>query len=162
LNVDLEAGAGRVMQGDRAGLGFSGTVKGLYALTGVLYVNMGIGMTSMQSESRNDTLPFGGKHTASIITLPIGIGFTIGDDHAQIFNSINIFPMYYIDHPLVKKESNLTYGFGLDLGYYILIKKRLHLGMMGKLQLFQSFDREERPDFPRFGFVGGGILLRYD
>jgi hypothetical protein len=34
--------------------------------------------------------------------------------------------------------------------------------MMGKLQLFEPFDKDEHQSFPRYGFVGAGLLLRYD
>jgi hypothetical protein len=162
-HVDLVIGASKVKKEDQnSELGFSGTVKGLYALTGALYVNMGVGVTRMNSRNKSDAMVMSEKHSATAITLPLGIGFSIGDDRAQIVNGIDFFPVYYVDVPGVKRPRQFAYGVGVDLGFHIRIRERLHLGMIGKLQMFEPFDRDEHQSFPRYGFVGGGVLLRYD
>lgn len=161
-HVDLVLGAGRVASTDHSDLGFAGAVKGLYALTGALYINMGIGVTRINSIIRTDSTLYLGKNQATIAMLPIGVGFTIGDDRAQIINGIDFFPVYYVDHPTVKRERTFTYGIGVDIGFHIRIRQRLHLGMIGKLQMFQPFDKDEHQSFPRYGFIGAGLLLRYD
>lgn len=160
-HVDIELGAGRVMKQDKSAFSFAASVKGLYMLTGLLYVNMGVGMTQLNSVPR-DQLLSEDKHNSTIATLPIGVGFTMGDDRAQIINGLDFFPAYYVDHPTVKRARTFTYGLGVDLGFHIRIRQRLHLGMMGKLQLFEPFDKDEHQSFPRYGFVGAGLLLRYD
>jgi hypothetical protein len=149
------------MKNDKSAFSFAASVKGLYMLTGVLYIDMGVGMTQLNSVPR-DKLLSGDKHNSTIASLPIGVGFTMGDDRAQIINGLYFFPVYYVDHPTVKRARTFTYGVGVDLGFHIRIRQRLHLGMMGKLQLFEPFDKDEHQSFPRYGFVGAGLLLRYD
>lgn len=161
-HIDFAAGAGRVAHDDRAGLSFAATVKGLYALTGVLYLNMGFGVTRLNSIIHTGGRFDGGKNKTMMLNFPIGLAFSIGDDRAQIINNIDFLPVYYVDYPEVKRERIFTCGIGIDLGFHIRIKQRLHLGMMGKLQLFNPYDRDEPQSFPRYGFVGGGLLLRYD
>ncbi|HTM65572.1 MAG TPA: hypothetical protein VL093_04580 [Flavipsychrobacter sp.] len=160
-HVDIALGAGRVMKKDKSAFSFAASVKGLYMLTGVLYVNMGVGMTQLNSVPKDNPSSVG-KNNSTIATLPIGVGFTMGDDRAQIINGLDFFPVYYVDHPAVKRARTFTYGVGVDLGFHIRIRQRLHLGMMGKLQLFKPFDKDEHQGFPRYGFVGAGLLLRYD
>jgi hypothetical protein len=138
-HVDIALGAGRVMKNDKSAFSFTASVKGLYMLTGVLYVNMGVGMTQLNSVPK-DNLSSVRKNNSTIATLPIGVGFTMGDDRAQIINGLDFFPVYYVDHPTVKKARTFTYGVGVDLGFHIRILQRLHLGMIGKLQLFEPFD----------------------
>lgn len=161
-HFDGTVGAARVMKGDRSGLGFAAAVKGLYSFTGALYLNMGLGVSRLSSQTRPIANEPAGKNTLTAITLPVGIGFSIGDDRAQIVNSIDFLPVYNADMPDVKRSRQFSYGFGIDLGFHIRIKQRLHLGMMAKLQMFQPFDKNERQSFPRYGFAGGGLLLRYD
>lgn len=160
-HFDAVLAATRVGKTDRSDLGFAATVKGLYSFTGVLYVNMGLGISRLRSLVREDTT---GKtlNKATVATLPLGIGFTIGDDRAQIINNIDFFPVYYIDHPEVKRPRTFTWGVGMDLGFHIRIRQRLHLGMVGKLQLFQPYDKDESQSFPRYGLAGAGLILRYD
>lgn len=161
-HVDLCVGAGRTASTDHSDLSFAGTVKGLYMLTGALYVNMGIGVTRLTSIIGTDSSLFLGKNKAMIASFPLGIGFTIGDDRAQIINNVDFLPVYYVDNPSVRRQRTFTYGVGVDLGFHIRIKQRLHLGMIGKLQLFEPFDKDEPQSFPRYGFIGAGMLLRYD
>lgn len=158
-HADAVIGASRVMRNDRGDLGFAATIKGLYSFTGALYVNMGMGVTLLNSRSRDS---ISNQHKATVASIPIGVGFTIGDDRAQIINSIDFLPIYYIDNPTVKRERKFTYGIGIDLGFHIRIRQRLHLGMMGKLQLFTPYDKDETTSVPRYGFVGAGVVLRYD
>ena len=160
-HVDVALGATRVARSDISDLGFAATVKGLYAYTGVLYLNMGLGVSHLRSLVRDDTT---GRsiNRATIASLPIGIGFTIGDDRAQIINNIDFLPVYYIDKPNTERSRSFTWGVGMDLGFHIRIRQRLHLGMMGKVQLFMPPDRNEPLSFPRYGFAGAGLLLRYD
>jgi len=160
-HLDATVGASKVKKDDRSSeLGVSVTAKGLYPLTGALYVNMGLGVTHLASRPKSDLSE--PKHTATAVTLPFGIGFTIGDDRAQIVNGIDLFPVYYVAHPAVQRARQFAWGFGVDLGFHIRIKERLHLGMMAKLQMFQPFDKDEHQSFPRYGFIGTGLLLRYD
>ena len=161
-HFDLSLGAARPGRTDHSELGISAAVKGLYALTGALYVNMGIGMTSLRGRPQSEQTPGQSTHAATLATLPIGLGFTIGDDRVQVINGIDFFPVYYVDHPYVKRDRQFAFGAGAELGFHIRIRERLHLGMICKLQLFQPYDRDEHQSFPRYGFVGGGLLLRYD
>lgn len=161
-HFDFSLGAGRVAQHDRSALSFAGTVQGLYPVTGAMYLKMGVCLTRINSFIKTDSLIFKTKNHATIASLPLGIGFTIGDDRAQIYNNIDFLPVYYFDHPTVSRSRTFTYGFGLDLGFHIRIRQRLHLGMMGKIQIFQPYDKDEPQSFPRYGFAGAGLLLRYD
>lgn len=161
-HFEWEAGAGKVYKNDHSDLSFSGTVKGLYMLTGALYLNMGLGVSLLNSSPVQEPSGPVMNHKAFLINFPVGIGFTIGDDRAQLFNSLDFFPVYYADYPDVRQRRRFSYGVGADLGFHFLIRKKLHLGMMGKVQLFQSFDKEENDSFPRLGFAGAGLLLRYD
>ncbi|HRO41625.1 MAG TPA: hypothetical protein PL009_02235 [Flavipsychrobacter sp.] len=162
-HFDATIGASKVMKSDASSeLGFSAAVKGLYNFTGALYVNMGVGISQLSSKPQTDQVNASGKHSATAVTLPFGVGFSIGDDRAQIVNGIDLFPVYYVAHPNVKNARNFTWGFGVDLGFHLRIRERLHLGMMAKLQMFQPFDKDEHQSFPRYGFIGTGLLLRYD
>jgi hypothetical protein len=158
-HVDMELGAARVERGDKTGLGFSASVKGLYQSAGAMYKSLGLGVTMMNSMSRDSS---GGSHQAGIIHFPIGIGFAMGDDRAMIINGIDILPAYYFNTSGAVRERAFCVGAGVDLGYDIRVGPRLHLGMMGKLQFFQPFDKDEHTDWPRFGFVGVGVIMRYD
>jgi len=161
-HADLCIGAGRTARTDQADLSFAGTVKGLYMLTGALYVNMGVGVTRLNSMAREDNMLHPGSNKAMVASFPLGVGFTMGDDRAQVINNIDFLPVYYVDNPPVKRQRTFTYGVGVDLGFHIRIKQRLHMGMIGKLQLFEPFDKDEPQSFPRYGFIGAGMLLRYD
>lgn len=152
----------RVVKNDNSGFGFSASAKGLYMVSGALYVNMGLGVTTLRSRSREPIIPDPGPNKATIITLPFGVGFTIGDDRAMIVNGIDLFPVYYVDNPGVKNPRTFTWGGGVDLGFHIRIRQRLHLGMMGKVQFFMPYDKDEPTNFPRYGFAGAGFVFRYD
>ena len=159
-HFDFTVGASRVAKDDKdQELGFAATVKGLYMSTGAIYFNMGLGISRLSSKKDAD-IPF--KHIATNITLPIGIGFSIGDDRAQIFNSIDFLPVYYVDAPYVDDMRQFAVGVGVDLGFYIRIRQRLHLGMMAKFQMFQPYDKADNQTLMRYGFLGTGLLLRYD
>ncbi len=162
-HIDATVGASRVTHKDESPeLGFSATVKGLYALTGAIYLNMGLGITRLNSRLHANEFFLSEKYSSTIVTLPVGIGFAIGDDRAQIVNSIDFFPAYYVDFPHTTRPRQFSYGVGVDMGFHIRIRERMHLGMMGKLQLFQPFSKDDPRQIPQYGFVGGGILLRYD
>jgi hypothetical protein len=160
--IDAELGPSKVYLQDNSGLGFSFTAKGVYAFTGALYVNFGTGLTLQKSAARSDSALFPGEHRASFLNLPLGIGFTMGDDRAMIINGIDVFPVYYLDHPSVTRARKFTWGAGMDLGFHIRIRQRIHLGMMGKVQFLKSFDKDDEAVWPRFGFAGAGVVLRYD
>ena len=161
-HFDMEVGPSRVVRTDNSGLGFSASVKGLYMFTGALYVNMGLGITTLRSRSRTQIIPDPGPNKATIITLPFGVGFTMGDDRAMVINGIDLFPVYYVDNPTVARPREFTWGAGMDLGFHIRIRQRLHLGMMGKLQFIMPHDKDEPTNWPRYGFAGAGVILRYD
>lgn len=161
-HIDIVAGPSQVIPGDENRLGWAATAKGLYMLTGALYVNMGLGISGLSSRSKPELLLPQVTHKAVFASIPLGIGFTMGDDRAQIINSVDFLPIYYIDNPEVKHLRQFSYGLGVDLGFHIRIRQRLHLGMLGKLQLIESFNRDEATGFPRFGLGGAGLVLRYD
>jgi hypothetical protein len=161
-HFDMEVGASRVVRRDNSGLGISASAKGLYMVSGALYVNMGLGITSLRSRSREEIIPDPGPNKATVISLPFGVGFTMGDDRAMIINGIDLFPVYYVDNPTVKNQRTFTWGAGMDLGFHIRIRERLHLGMMGKVQFFMPYDKDEPGNLPRYGFAGAGVIFRYD
>ena len=161
-HVDLVVGASRTGRKENSGLGFAAAAKGLYMFTGALYFNMGVGITSLSSRSRTPIVPDPGPNKATIVSLPFGVGFTMGDDRAMIINNIDVFPVYYVDHPTALRTRTFTWGAGMDLGFHIRIRQRLHLGMMGKVQFFMPYDKDEPTSFPRYGFVGAGVVMRYD
>jgi hypothetical protein len=161
-HIDAELGPSKVYRQDNSSLGFSFTAKGLYTFTGALYVNFGSGITLLKSGARTDSALYPGEHRASYGNLPLGIGFTMGDDRAMILNGIDFFPVYYFDHPAVTNTRKFTWGAGMDLGFHIRVRQRLHIGMMGKVQFVKSFDGDDEATWPRFAFAGAGVVLRYD
>jgi hypothetical protein len=161
-HLDAALGPSKVYLQDNSGLGLSITAKGLYAVTGAIYVNFGSGITTLKSAGRNDSAAHPGEHRAAFVNLPLGVGFTMGDDRAMIINGIDVFPVYFLNNPAVQHERKFSWGAGMDLGFHIRIKQRLHLGMMGKVQFVKSFDKDDEAFWPRFMFAGGGIVVRYD
>jgi hypothetical protein len=161
-HFDMVYGPSRVIPGDKAALSFSGTLKGLYMLSGAIYVGMGIGYTVMKSTFRDQATSGNIEYQATLVHIPLGIGFSIGDDRAQIINSIDLLPSYYLEGPDVEKHRRFAIGLAPELGFHIRIGSRLHLGLMGKVQLFQPYDKEEHTDWPRYGFAGAGVIIRYD
>lgn len=161
--VDLIMGTSRVAKGDRTGIGYSATSKGIYQLGHYWHVNMGMGFTRLNSrrEGAADSLP-DSIHYSNILHLPLGLSFIMGDDRAQIITTLDFLPCYNAgssDHSPDQKM--LSWGTSTEFGFLFRFRRHWYTGLTGKLQVFKPFDRDISGPWPQYGFAGVGIMVRF-
>ena len=163
--VNFSAGTGRLRRNDKPLLSFSGEVKGMYQLSGAVYVSTGAGFTRLHGRSRlaQPAVPQG-EH-AWLACLPSGIGFTMGNDEASFISGLDLLPGYYFKAgPELKEQRRFCWGFGPEFGFLLRTGPRytkgLLIGMIGKLQFMQLPDRSEGNAL-RYTYGGLGLMLRF-
>ncbi len=161
--ITLNAGTGRLSRDDKPLLSFSGEVKGLYSITGALYVSTGAGLSYLRSEGTERS---GDKmeRNASLLYLPTGIGFSLGDDNAMILTSIEVMPGYYFDaKPALANTRSFAFGIGPEFGFLfkagLAYTKGLLIGFSGKLQFMQLPDADDHGR--RYTYGGVGLIVRF-
>lgn len=163
--LNFSAGTGRLSSSDKPLLSPSAEVKGLYNLTGTIYVSTGAGFTFLHSQERAPVGEASMKRDAWLVYLPSGIGFTMGDDHALIITGIDFLPGYYIHQaPKLEHQRRFAYGIGPEFGFLFRAgrtnTKGLLIGMVGKLQFMQLPDADDNAAL-RYTYGGLGLVVRF-
>lgn len=162
---NFSAGTGRLSRSDKAYLSISGEAKGMYNITGALYLSSGVGITHLRSEARPpDGSPVYRKN-AWLGYFPSGIGFSMGDDHATIITGLDLLPGFYLsDHPKLENQRLFAMGIGPEFGFLFRAGPRytkgLLIGMVGKIQFMQLPDRNDGPAL-RYTYGGIGLVVRF-
>jgi hypothetical protein len=161
--VDFITGTSRVQKGDRSGIGYSATIKGVRQLGNYWHLNLGFGLTRLNSrqiataDSLSDSL-----HFANILHAPFGLSFIIGDDRAQIITTLDLMPCYNAGHSTdVTDQKVLNWGASTEFGFLLRLRRHWYTGLTGKLQVFKSFDRQDDAIWPQYGFAGVGLVVRF-
>ena len=162
---NFSAGTGRLTRSDKPLLSGCGEVKGLYNITGGLYLSTGAGIGYLQSEVRPEPGMEAYKREALLGYFPSGIGFSIGDDYATIITGIDVLPGFYLyEAPKGEAQRLFTYGIGPEFGFLFRVgprnEKGLLIGMVGKLQFMQSPDLNDGPSL-RYTYGGIGMVVRF-
>lgn len=161
--LSFSAGTGRLSKDDKPLLSLSGEAKGLYNITGALYVSSGAGFNHLRSQG-TETSGDKTQRNASLLYLPTGIGFSLGDDNATILTGIDVLPGYYFNAaPDLGNRRQLTFGIGPEFGFLFkagpAYTKGLLIGFSGKLQFMQLPDGDDRGR--RYVYGGVGLVLRF-
>jgi hypothetical protein len=165
IQLNFSAGTGRLTRSDKPLLSASGEIKGMYNISGALYLYTGASVTLLHSESRPpDGSPVHRRDTW-LGCFPSGIGFTMGDDHAMFITGVDILPGFYLhNNPKLEKQRIFTYGIGPEFGFLFRAGPRYHkgllIGMVGKLQFMQLPDLNDGPAF-RYTYGGIGLVVRF-
>jgi len=162
---NFSAGTGRIARSDKALLSASGEVKGMYSLTGSIYLSTGAGFSYLHSQARPPNAAPGFNRDAWLGYFPSGIGFAIGDDQATIITGIDVLPgFYFYDAPTEGKRRVFTYGLGPEFGFLFRLgrsyQKGLLVGMVGKVQFMQMPDRDDGSAL-RYTYGGIGMVVRF-
>jgi hypothetical protein len=162
---NFSAGTGRLSRTDKALLSASGDVKGMYNITGALYLSTGIGFTYLHSHERLTIGEDALKRDAWLISLPSGIGFTMGDDHASFISGIDFMPGYYlVQTPELKNPRKFAIGYGPEFGFLFRAgpkyTKGLLIGMVGKVQ-FMQLPNADDGNALGYTYGGLGLVLRF-
>jgi len=162
---NFSAGTGRLTRSDRALLAASGEVKGMYSLTGSIYLSTGAGISYLHSQARPPDGTPGFRRDAWLGYFPSGIGFSIGDDHATIITGIDILPGFYLhQEPKLARPRTFAYGLGPEFGFLFragrIYQKGLLIGMVGKVQFMQLPDRNDGAAL-RYTYGGIGMVVRF-
>jgi hypothetical protein len=162
---NFSAGTGRITRTDKALLSYSAEVKGMYNLTGAIYLSSGGGFTYLRSRERAmPILEDGLKRDAWLVYLPSGIGFTMGDDHASIITGIDALPGYYVSEtPALERQRTFVLGVGPEFGFLFRAgpkyTKGLLIGMVGKIQFMPLPDKDDKG--LRYTYGGLGLVVRF-
>ena len=162
---NFSVGTGRLTRSDKPLMSGCGEVKGLYSITGALYVSTGAGISLMHSEVRPVPGSESYKRDMWLGYFPSGIGFAIGDEYATIITGIDVLPGLFLSkEPQLESQRLFTYGIGPEFGFLFRVgphnKKGLLIGMVGKLQFMQSPDLNDGPGL-RYTYGGMGLAVRF-
>jgi hypothetical protein len=162
---NLSAGTGRISRTDKAVLSVSGEVKGMYNLTGAIYLSTGGGFTSLHSQEKEVVGEVSRRRDAWLLYFPSGIGFTMGDDHASIITGIDFLPGFYLGQaPTPNSTRKFAVGLGPEFGFLFRAGRRytkgLLIGMVGKIQFMQPPDADEGSSL-RYTYGGLGLVIRF-
>lgn len=162
--INLSAGTGRITKTDKPLLSVSGEVKGMYNLTGAIYVSTGGGLSYLRSQERVQPGEDALRRSSLLFYLPSGIGFTMGDDHASFITGLDILPGFYLhESPELPDKRLFALGFGPEFGFLFRAGPRytkgLLLGMVGKVQFMQLPDATVKGI--RYTYAGLGFVVRF-
>lgn len=162
---NLSAGTGRISRADKPVLSVSGEVKGMYNLTGAIYLSSGGGFTSLHSHEKVAVGEESQERDAWLFYFPSGIGFTMGDDHASIITGLDFLPGFYLGQtPEPNNVRRLAVGLGPEFGFLFRAgprySKGLLIGMVGKLQFMQSPNVDEGSAL-RYTYGSLGLVIRF-
>jgi hypothetical protein len=161
--IDIMTGASRVTKGDRSGVGYSVTTKGIYQIGNYFHFNVGLGYTRLNSKLKApDATTTDSIHFANILHAPVGLSFILGDDRSQVITTVDFLPAYYLNtsHAAGGKRA-LTWGTSTEFGFLFRFRRHWYTGMTGKLQVFKSYDKAITSTWPIYGFAGVGIMVRF-
>jgi hypothetical protein len=163
--LNFSAGTARIARGDKALLSYSGEVKGMYQLSGAIYLSSGAGVTWMRSHDRQPQPSEGKPGSVWLAYLPSGLGFTMGNDEASFISGLDLLPGYYFDaHPGLPEPRRFAWGIGPEFGFLLRAGPRytkgLLIGMIGKLQFMQLPDKSGGRGL-RYTYGGIGLMLRF-
>ena len=162
---NFSGGTGRISHNDKQLLSGSVEVKGLYNITGAIYLSSGMGYTYLHSQTTVSLdKPQVVVKDATLAYIPSGIGFTLGDDRATIITGIDFLPGYYLSHsPEIENRRTFTMGYGPEFGFLFKAAPAYHkgilIGMVGKLQFMQRPDKNEQG--LRYTYGGVGLVIRF-
>ena len=165
--VNFLAGSALAHHGDRPLLSLGALVKGVYNTTGNTYVCGGASISYLHSVSRTlpDVQQTGDVHKATLVSLPAGVGFTMGDDRASFLCGIDALPSLYINTANNPDARKFAMGFGPEFGFMFKIgrhsQKGAQLGMIGTLQFFQPPNKSDGSGI-QYSMVGVGTVLRWN
>ncbi|WP_276133204.1 hypothetical protein [Polluticoccus soli] len=161
--IDFVTGSSRVEKGDRAGIGYSAAVKGVYQIGSYWHLNTGLGFTRLNSrllataDSLVDSIRF-----ANILYVPIGLSFLMGDDRAQIITTLDFLPCYNAGHSQhLSAQKTLSWGASTEFGFLFRVRRHWYTGLTGKFQVFKPFDQKSDTTWPQYGFAGVGLMVRF-
>jgi hypothetical protein len=164
MQVTASAGTARVARSDKPLFSTTLECKGVYHLSGNLYVSGGSGLGIMRSEAR----PVNGDRYERQVFLaytPAGIGFSIGDDRATIITGLDVLPgVYFHDGAQPLQSRRFAYGLGPEFGFLFHPGRRssrgFALGMTGKIRFMQSPDLADGGSL-RYCYGGIGLMVRF-
>lgn len=157
--LDIITGASRVYRGDRSGIGFSITDKGIYQLSDFFHFNAGLGITVLNSRPSGSASP-DSAHWANIIHTSVGFSFIIGDDRFQVVSTIDLLPSYYMGSSAdITGPQRFAWGLSSEFGFQMRIRRYWYVGLTGKLQVFRRFDTNGF--WPQYGLAGAGPTIRF-
>jgi hypothetical protein len=162
---NLSAGTGRLSRSDKPVLSVSGEVKGMYNLTGAIYLSTGGGFTSLHSQEKVAIGEESRNRDGLLLYFPSGIGFTMGDDRASIITGIDFLPGFYTGlTPEPANARRFALGLGPEFGFLFRAGPRytkgLLIGMVGKIQFMQPPNVEEGSSL-RYTYGGLGLVIRF-
>ena len=161
-------GTATIIKGDKPRASFTGTVKGIYQLTGNVYVSTGVGVALMRSESRAQVLPdmqLDRLREALVISLPSGIGFSMGDDRAGFISGIDLLPSVYVRTPAeIRDPRRLAIGFAPEFGWMFKAGRRdqkgILIGMLGRVNFLQPASKSGGSIF-QYVSSGAGLVVKF-
>lgn len=161
--IDIMTGASRVIKGDRSGVGYSVTTKGIYQIGNYFHFNVGLGYTRLNSKLKApDATTTDSIHFANILHAPVGLSFIIGDDRSQVITTVDFLPTYYLNTSYAAGGKRaFTWGTSTEFGFLFRFRRHWYTGMTGKLQVFKSYDKAVNSTWPMYGFAGVGIMVRF-
>ncbi len=165
MQLYFSAGTGRLAKADKPLLSVSGEVKGMYQLSGTIYVSSGAGFSYLHSQERAPIGEESARRDGALLYLPSGIGFTMGNDHASFITGIDALPGIYLHElPALDHARSFAFGIGPEFGFLFRAgppnAKGLLLGMVGKLQFLPSPNADDGPGL-RYTYGGIGLVVRF-
>lgn len=163
--LNITAGTGRLTRSDKPQLSGSAEIKGMYQLTGAVYLSAGGGLTWTRGHNRQPMPGEAQNGSIWLAYMPSGIGFTLGNDEASFITGIDVLPGYYFGaRPELQDARGLTWGIGPEFGFLLRAGARytkgLLIGMVGKLQFTQLPDKSSGNGL-RYTYGGLGLMLRF-
>lgn len=163
--IDALYGTARLAGSDEKLPSFYGEVKGYYFPTGAIYVCTGLGMGSLNSRSlATDYSPALTRH-ATTLSIPSGVGFTMGDDRANFFSGINFTPVLFLETPAgITDPRKVSWGFMPEFGFRMKVGPRdtkgIQLGLVGQLHLITPPSKED-VNLKHCSYAGAGLVIRF-
>lgn len=162
--LSLSMGAGKVLKTDKMQTSFNTGVKEMYLLTGAIYINAGLNTTFLNSIKKvSDTSAI--PHRATLLTLPVGIGFYMGDDRLYLLCGVDVLSgMYTNTANETPDPRQWVIGYMPEFGFSLKVggkgRSGFGLGMVGRLMFMQSPMGGEG-SAPYLSFAGVGVIVRF-
>lgn len=165
VQASLNVGATRLSKEGDHGTGYAFTAKEQYHFMGVLYSSVGVNYTFLQGKYKEDRGQYLAHQHGGYVSVPLGLGFDMGDDRGRFFTGIDALPAYYLDaYPAVSSQRRWGMGFGLEMGFTIKVgpreKRGFKLGMQGVWQFQPPLSMTDKRGLA-YSFAGCGLVIRF-